>query len=202
MRVYAETNFVLEMVFEQGEVADAEALVALAGLRLVDLVVPAAALFETSETVHRRVADRRELARRVEQELVQVGRSLSLEQEASDVRGTLVRAATLVTERHRAVREQLMGAVRWVPLDENVLKAALQVEAERGLEPPDAVMLASVLADAGEQGVESLFVSKNPEDFDTPDIRAALRALGCEMVFSIHAAHERARAALRRAAPS
>ncbi len=202
MRLYAETNFVLEMVLEQGELADAEELVRLAKGGSIDLVLPSAALFETSETVHRRVAERRDLAKRVQQELGQVRRSLSMEHEASQVEGTLVRAAALVTERHRSVRELLLGVVRWIPLDDRVLKDALAIEADHSLEAPDAVMLASVIRDADERRERrerSVFVSKNPEDFNTPDIRAALREVGCDLVFKINAALLRARAALREA---
>ena len=99
MRVYAETNFVLEIVLEQSEVHEATALVELAEQRAIALVLPSAALFETYETVHRRRTERRALVKQIENELLQVGRSLSMANEASQLRGTLVRADALVTQR-------------------------------------------------------------------------------------------------------
>ncbi|UJR84813.1 PIN domain-containing protein [Sandaracinus amylolyticus] len=191
MRVYAETNFVLEMVLEQGEVLEATALVELAERRSIALVLPSAALFETYDTVHRRRTERRALVKRIEDELLQVGRSLSMASEASQLRGTLVRADALVTQRFEDVRQRLLAIVDWIPLDHAVFDEACRLEIAHGLGTPDAIMLASVLLHARAAGGEAIFVTKNPRDFDTPDVRSALSAVRCAPLFKIAAAHAR-----------
>lgn len=197
MRVYAETNFVLEMVLEQGESVEAGSIVRLATSESIELALPAASLFEAYETVHRRRAERRELVSRIDDELVQIGRSLSMATEASALRGTLVRASALITERYEDVRDELLRAARWIRLDRDVLDSAREMEADHGLGTPDAVMLASVLLDARENPRPSVFVTKNTRDFDTPDVRAALEAVDCEPLFKIAAAYGRAKASVR-----
>lgn len=191
MRIYCETNFVLEVVLEQTEVNEAEALIELARTKKVELVFPALALFEAYSTVHRRRADRRALIQSVQQELGQVGRSLSMAEEAAALRDTLVRATQLVTDRYDDVRARLLEVARWIPLDAAILTEAMNLE-RQGLTAPDAMVLASVLHDARRAEDRSLFINKNSKDFGTPEVVDMLADVGCEMLSSIRGARARA----------
>jgi predicted nucleic acid-binding protein len=197
VRVYAETNFVLELVLEQGELSDSQELIDLARRGDIELVLPAVALFEAYSTIHRRAGERRELTERVDRELVQVGRSLTMASEAASVRGLLVRASDLVRRSYDDVRDALLTHARWVPLDAGVLSEARAAESRHGLSVPDAIVLASMITDLRSRGRSScLFVTKNSKDFGTPDVRADLDALGCDLVFKVAAALARVRASL------
>jgi hypothetical protein len=51
MIILAESNFVLELAFQQEERDEVERLVVMAEARKVELVIPACALFEPYETL-------------------------------------------------------------------------------------------------------------------------------------------------------
>jgi hypothetical protein len=57
MRVYAESNFVLEIVLEQEQHQACEELVSLASAGSIELVLPAFALLEPYQTIVRRKDD-------------------------------------------------------------------------------------------------------------------------------------------------
>jgi predicted nucleic acid-binding protein len=191
VKIYAETNFVLELVLEQSEEPPASELIRLAGERRVELVLPTLAPFEAFSTIYRRGRERADLVGAIDRELAQVGRMLSLAEEASRVRGVLASASQLVTERYSSVRQILLQTARWIPLTPETLARGAVIEREHGLATPDAIVLASVLEDAAATNEPGLFVTKDSKDFDDPDIRAALEAVGCEPLFSITAALQR-----------
>lgn len=195
MRIYAETNFVLELVLDQEEASDAQTIVDLARGGDVELVLPAVALAEAYSTIHRRAGDRRTLVERIDRELLQVGRSHSLAHEATSVRGLLVRASELVHRRYYEVREELLTCTALIPLDAAVLEEACAVESRNGLIVPDATVLASVVSHLRSRGgTGSIFMTKNSKDFDTPDVRSDLADLGCDILFTVKAALARVRA--------
>lgn len=195
MRVYVETNFLLEVVLEQEEVAHAEQLIDLAAAAAVELVVPAVCLLEAQQTLHRRDRDQRELLDRVQRELVQLGRSQSLAQAASDMRGVFVAAKGSIRKRDAELLQRLSRAGRWVALDGAVIAAAATQE---GLMMPDALVLASILQDARARGASAVFATKNSKDFGQPAIRQMLHEAGCDLVFSFADALAKVQ---RRAAP-
>jgi hypothetical protein len=194
VRLYAETNFILEGVFEQQDLPHVEALVAMATSGEIELVLPSASLFEAYGTVHRRRAERIALVKRLDDEMAQIGRSLSMANEASQVRAALGGATALVTSRFRVVREHLLVAARWISLDGTILSDACSVEEQHGLETPDAIVFASIFSDASQRSGASVFVTKNSSDFDDPGVTDAMLKVGCEVVFTMDAALQRMRA--------
>ena len=61
MRVYVETNFVLELVLGQEQAQACHEILALAESGLIDLVVPAFSILEPYQRLMRRKRDRDEL---------------------------------------------------------------------------------------------------------------------------------------------
>ncbi len=64
------------------------------------------------------------------------------------------------------------------------------------LELADAVMLASVLRDAGNHA-ETVFLNRNTQDFAEPTVRAELAARKCKLIGSFAGGLQYVRAALR-----
>src|SRR5687767_15012130 len=75
MIVLVESNFVLELAFQQEEAQQAERIVELSEARRIELVVPAYSLGEPYETLIRRRKDRESVLTRLRQELDQLARS-------------------------------------------------------------------------------------------------------------------------------
>lgn len=184
MNVFVETNFVLELSLNQEQHSSCERILELARARRVSLHLPAYSLIEPHETLIRRHRERRELKRRVGDELGQLARSRSL---ASAVDASqafpdlLIQSMDLETEQLQTIVEELCNMAEVVPLDASVLQSALAYQSQHDLSPQDSVVYASVLSYL--HGVEestSCLISRNSKDFDDPDIRGELESLGCK----------------------
>jgi len=77
VNIYVETNFVLELVFEQEQQASCEQILALCESGRSRLIIPAYCLAEPHEKLTRQVGSRRELQRNLETELRQLARTTS-----------------------------------------------------------------------------------------------------------------------------
>jgi hypothetical protein len=75
VRVYAESNFVLEIVLAQEQHAACKDLVSLAERHEVELVLPAFSIFEPYTTIERRKQERHSLRQELERELMQLRRT-------------------------------------------------------------------------------------------------------------------------------
>lgn len=199
MRVYAESNFVLEIVLEQEQHPACEELVSLAASHSIELVLPAYALLEPHDTIVRRAkgsqqlrADLDKRRRELQRTAMKAGDALQLRR-VSDL---LLRSEQEASRRFIAVRERLLAASHLVAIDASTLGEATRLVDGLGLELLDAVMLAAVLADAASRPSPSVFLNRNTKDFDDPAIAARLRALGCELIGSFAGGLARAKNAL------
>ena len=59
-------------------------------------------------------------------------------------------------------------------VDSRVMDDALKLATDIELELPDAVILAAVLVDAAERPAQCIFLNRNTNDFDDPDVKARL----------------------------
>jgi predicted nucleic acid-binding protein len=75
--IYVETNFVLELVFEQEQHRSCEQILALCESAQSRLIIPAYCLAEPHEKLTRQAGSRRELQRNLETELRQLARTAS-----------------------------------------------------------------------------------------------------------------------------
>lgn len=196
MRVYVETNFLLEWVLEQAETAEVERIVEMAAEGTIELLVPAACLLEAYVAMRGREARRRDLLRRLDQDLGDLGRSLSLRSEASALRGIVARSNVSMQSRYESLRTRVLAVAKTVALDDDIARSAMACEGTFALTVPDAIVFACVLADlAGRPPRRAIFATRNSKDFDTPDVRAALAARHCDLLFTFSSACARARAA-------
>jgi len=77
VNIYIETNFVLELVFEQEQHTSCEQILALGESGRLRLIIPAYCLAEPHEKLTRQAGSRRELQRSLETELRQLARTAS-----------------------------------------------------------------------------------------------------------------------------
>jgi predicted nucleic acid-binding protein len=186
VRVYVESNFVLEIVLEQAQHPACEELLALAVSRTIQMALPAFALIEPYESMVRDERDGRRLAESLRASATQLQRTASIAADVSrlhDAGDLLVRAAQVAWTRFHDLRARLLDVVDLLAIDGATIQEASRLTAAFGLSLPDAVMLASVLADAGARGSPSLFINRNTKDFDN-DVKARLASVGCELLWS------------------
>ncbi len=186
MRVYVESNFVLELVLEQEQDSACWELVRLADESQIELSLPALSIFEPYTTLYRRRRERIELMARVQQELALLGRTKEFTGEASTntLPALLVQSAQRASVRFAEVQEQLMGCSRILPLTSDVLTSARKLETMHGLELPDAIVLAAVQLDLDANPAESCFLNRNTKDFGDPAVLADLQHRNCKLLGS------------------
>ena len=77
MNIYVETNFVLELVFEQEQCASCERILELCEENKANLIIPAYSLAEPHEKLIRQANDRRGLQESLDKELRELSRTKS-----------------------------------------------------------------------------------------------------------------------------
>jgi predicted nucleic acid-binding protein len=77
VRIYVETNFVLELAFQQEQFASCEKILQLCETGQAQLVIPAYSLAELHEKLSRQANTRRDLQQMLDAELRQLGRTVS-----------------------------------------------------------------------------------------------------------------------------
>lgn len=201
MRVYVESNFVLEIVLEQEQHRACEELMLLAETKSIELVLPAFCLVEPYQTIVRRNRERDGLRKDLNSLAREFARTASIAADAPRLREAselLLRAEQEAKERFLDLRSKLLDTARMVMLDGSALREASALEAQLELELPDAIVLASVLADAASRPAPSLFLNRNKNDFDDPDVKARLMGVDCALILSFDGGLGRVRSALNK----
>ena len=200
MRVYVESNFVLEIVLEQEQHQACEEILTLAESRAIELALPAFALVEPYESMVRDERDGKMLAQSLRATATQLQRTASIVADIPrlhDAGDLLVRAAQEAWTRFGNLRTRLLDAAHLLPLDAATIRDASQLIAEFGLGLPDAVMLACVLADARTHPSSSVFLNRNTKDFDT-DVKERLAQVDCFLLWSFNGGLQRIRHTIAR----
>jgi hypothetical protein len=187
VRVYAESNLVLELVLEQEQGLACEQIVGLAERKRIELALPAYALLEPYQTIVRRDNDRKALIEAIRRERVQLRRTASLAgdvgrlQDADDL---LLRASQDAFTRLSEVRTRLLLCAEVLVVDAGTLKAAEADASRFGLAFPDAVMVSAVFRDAAMSNAPSVFLNRNTKDFLDPDVKQYLASVHCSVIGS------------------
>jgi predicted nucleic acid-binding protein len=193
VRVYVESNFVLEIVLEQEQHQACKEVLDLATNQTIELVLPAFALLEPYESMVRDERDGKVLAQSLRASANMLKRTASLAAEVQrlhDAGDLLVQAAQQAWTRFHNLRMTLVDVAQILVIDAATLREASNLTAAFGLDLPDAVMLASVLADAGAQRSPSVFINRNRKDFDN-DVKARLAHVHCDLIWSFNDGLER-----------
>lgn len=184
--VYVETNFFLELVFQQEEYESCEVILALCQSHQLKLIVPAYSLVEPNDKLYRQAQKRKKLQEELNQELSQLRRSEAHRtriQNLQDTASLIIASTQEEQSRFLLYRNQLLDAAEIVTLSQKILNHATICESEYGLSAQDSVVYASVIHHLEEKKPqESCFLNRNSKDFDRPDIVESLQNLNCRMI--------------------
>ncbi|QAT87639.1 hypothetical protein EJ065_6110 [Corallococcus coralloides] len=187
MRVFVETNFILELAFRQEQSLACEQLLQLAESKALQLCIPAFCFIEPAEKLRREIPDAEALQSRLAKELEKRKRSEGFsepQQHAwNEVIASLVKDTSDAEQRLESIRARVLQCADVFPVDADVIARAASLEAEDiRLQFPDAVVLASVMARLEEDAGPSLFLNRNSNDFDVSSVKLALRQLHCKLI--------------------
>lgn len=187
MRVYVETNFVMELALLQGEYAECQQLMDLASQRKIELIIPAYSLVEPYETLSRRHAERMKMKTALEAELALLARSATYAVRLTERRSVaelLVESSTEETKRLHDVHDAILSAATVIPLDSLTIDFARECQTDHDLKPQDSIVLASILRNLQilQNPMASCFLNRNSKDFDDPDIIDKLIGYNCKLI--------------------
>lgn len=192
MRLYVESNFVLELAFQQEQCAECEQLIGFAKEAQLELVLPSFCIAEPQETLVRRHKTRRSLQGDVQAELRQLSRSSGYRDIANQVDLASSLFAASAQEDVRRLKDattQLSTTGRLIPIDSVVVRSAYELQRGFSMGLQDSFVLASVMHDLDKGPIQaSAFATRNSKDFDDPDIVTLLADRRCELTTSFGAA--------------
>lgn len=191
----------LELAYRQEEHEYCNELVKLAEEGSIELVLPAYSLTEPYETLVRRDRQRRDIHRRLTDELTQLGRSASYADAAAKLgalTGILVDSGEQEMLRLNDVIRRLVRATQLVPADATIVEEALRVQLDLGLSPQDSIVYSSLRARVVKGDGPQCFINKNTEDFLIPQIKNDFEAHGCKLIGSFQAGLSYVRSVLER----
>ena len=189
MKVYVESNFVLELAFRQEQSSSCRALLELGENDRIDLLIPAYSLAEPVETLLRRRKQRRRLKRDLDAELAQMARDESRVQGVdglAQLTALLIGSVEEEANRLEDIRNRLADVAGVIPLDSANLKSAIRYQNEHDLSPQDAMVYAAVVENLRQfqTGEPSCFLNRNSRDFGDPLIVDELRGYQCNLLYS------------------
>jgi predicted nucleic acid-binding protein len=186
VNVYVETNFILELTFEQEQCVSCEQVLLLCETEQAKLIIPAYSLAEPHEKLNRQARLRRELQQSLDIELRQLSRSGSYKSRINSIQsiGSLITQSNEEEQsRFFSYRQRLLNTGEIIALTANVLIQAASYESIYTLSPQDAIVYASVMNHLQlYQPQQSCFLNRNFKDFDIPDIVSELAQLNCTMI--------------------
>ena len=187
MNIYVETNFVLELTFEQEQAASCNKILNLCKSRKVNLIIPSFSLTEPLEKLHRQSQNRDNLQKELNHEINQLKRNpiyKSRLQPIQDIRSLLIQSNREERIKFEKCRELFFEFTYIIPLSVEILKqAAMYEKSPYNLRPQDAIVYASIIASIKESSsIESCFLNRNSRDFDLPEIVEELENLNCKMI--------------------
>jgi len=185
MRVYVETNFILELALAQEQSESCKAILSHCRDADAELIVPGYSLVEPLETLTRRGRDRRRFKFDLERELTQLARSNRFAERARrlrDLAGLLTDSADEEWEQFEQIQTDILKVARVLVMGGPILVAASQYRRRYELSPQDAIIYASVVGDLRSGAGKSCFLNRNTKDFDDPDIVAELAELDCKLL--------------------
>jgi predicted nucleic acid-binding protein len=186
VNVYVETNFVLELTFEQEQSANCEQILQFCEAGQAKLIIPAYCLAEPHEKLIREARNRRELQRSLDTVLQQLSRTSSYTsriKSIQDIANLLVQSNEEERNRFIQYRERLLNTGEIVALTADILAEAAIYETTYDLTPQDALVYASVIDHLRRyQPQQACFLNRNSKDFDRPDIVDELKQFNCRMI--------------------
>lgn len=162
-----------------------ESLLQLAESGTIQLIVPAFCVGEPYERLIRRDRQRRDVHRKLKDELRELARSAPYALAASNLdtlTGLLVEAGDDELNSLNNTLTRLLNTANLIPIDRIVLQGALTAQKTLGLSPQDSIVYASVRSSVIEATEAQCFLNKNSKDFLIPQIEEEFSAHNCKLL--------------------
>lgn len=186
MNIYVETNFVLELVFQQEQWQSCEQILQICEAGSAKLVIPAYSLAEPHEKLSRQAKNRRELQQLLNTELSQLVRTASYMdriRSIQDIASLLVQSNKEEQQRFVQYRDRLLHNAEVIALTVDILTEAATYEYPYNLKSQDAIVYASVITHLRQDHPSvACFLNRNSRDFDNPNIVDELINYNCRMI--------------------
>lgn len=187
MNIYVETNFFLELVFEQEQFQSCEEILLLCEGGRAELIIPAYSLVEPHEKLIRQDKNRKALQQHLDREFKQLERTASyqnlIQNNIRELFRLLVDIDVQEKRRFAEYRNRLLSHAEIIPLTADIISEAANHEDLYGLMPQDALVYASILFHLNQhKPTIACFLNRNSRDFDTPEIKTELNSLNCRMI--------------------
>jgi len=187
VNIYVETNFILELVFEQEQYASCEKILELCEVQKAKLIIPAYSLAEPHEKIIRQKQERRSLQQSLDKELRELSRTKSYKnrlESIEDIKSLIVQSSQEIGENFAKYRESLLKIAEIIPLNADILLQAASVEENYKLkDPQDAFVYVSVLKHLQKnKPQQACLLNRNFKDFNDPDMVDELKSLNCKLI--------------------
>jgi hypothetical protein len=188
MRVYVETNFLLEIALLQEQHQNCEEIVSLCASGSIQLTLPAFCIPEAYFSLFGRHSRRERFTHDFSDQRAELTRSARFKDQANlldSVQTLLIESTQQETREFYPSLGRLLAATDLIALSSETLRWALSSGRSEGLRLPDAIVLASVLAhlDSSQPG-EACFLNRDRKDFSIPYVVEQLAMRGCKILFS------------------
>jgi predicted nucleic acid-binding protein len=196
--VYVETNFLLEIAFQQESYESCEEILRLASSGSISLVLPACSVAEAYLGWHGINRRRRKFHAELQNHLREMSRSASfrgLVDQYRDVLDALIAGGEESRKRLIAAIASVESEGATIPVTALIIFMVGLHEDAYSLSPQDALVLASVKSHAEQRSGPKCFVTKD-NDFNKPEIRDELGS-ECEVMMSFADAVAHIKNALR-----
>ena len=185
MIVYVETNFLLELAFQQESYESCEEILRLANSGSISIILPACSVAEAYVGWHGINQRRRKFQEELQNHLRELSRSASYRGVVDEYRNV---TDALVAGREES-RNRLIAAITsietdgaTIPVTALMFAMVARDEEAHSLSPQDGLVLASVKSHARKNDGPKCFVTKD-KDFNKPAIREELGA-ECEVLMN------------------
>lgn len=170
MIVYVETNFVLEMAFEQNQHQAVNEILKLAENGKINLVFPGFSISESLSKVTRQSRDREQFHKSLVTELQKLSGSKSYQQSVRDldpVLALLQNAISKEPDRLLSVLEQVLKVGTSLELDISSFNQAQAYKVQLGTSIEDSIIYSSIISDLKRRPYKDakLFLSKDAKAF-------------------------------------
>lgn len=190
MIVYVESNFVLELAFEQEQAHAAKSILRLASANKIVLAFPSFVLSEPFEAIMRESREHNRLYNDLKKVLGHLQRSESYKQSMLDIQEAL-QVLKIVYKKQldilHVVFSDMLTAGKCIEIDASCFADALQYQETLGLAPQDSIIYAAIISHLKESPVDEqkCFLSRDQKAFgnlDDRSIKGELAKYNCRYI--------------------
>jgi len=186
--IYAETNFLLEIAYQQDGCESCREIIALARQGKLSLVVPAFSLMEARQTWDRRSSEHNSLQNQLQPIIRQLARSQpfrTLTESSRELLSALAASGEDTRLRLEVAISALSAEATVLPLAADVVARARREELNLSLSPSDAVVYAAVIShlENAPPGPKC-FLNRDSKGFADPSMANELSRFGCKVITS------------------